>query len=46
MRNGELYPNPDADYQFTIGDLVAVMGNSEQLVVFQTLIAPMDVIET
>jgi CPA2 family monovalent cation:H+ antiporter-2 len=45
MRDGELYPNPDADYQFSVGDLVAVMGNSEQLSAFQTLMAPVDVIE-
>jgi len=40
MRDGELYPNPDADYQFTVGDLVAVMGNSEQLATFQALATP------
>lgn len=38
MRDGELYPNPDAAYQFTIGDLVAVMGNSEQLAAFQAMV--------
>ena len=38
MRDGELYPNPEADYQFTIGDLVAVMGNSEQLAAFQAMV--------
>ena len=46
MRDGELYPNPDADYQFAIGDLVAVMGNSEQMATFQTLIDPVNIIET
>ncbi len=46
MRDGELYPNPDADYRFASGDLVAVMGDSHQLVAFQTLIAPVDLIET
>ena len=40
MRDGELYPNPEADYQFTIGDLVAVMGNSEQLAAFQAMVMP------
>ena len=45
MRDGELYPNPDTDYQFTIGNFVAVMGNSEQLAVFQTLIEPVNVSE-
>ena len=46
MRDGELYPNPDADYQFASDDLVAVMGDSQQLVAFQTLIAPVDLTET
>ena len=40
MCDGELYPNPDADYQFTVGDLVAVMGNPEQLAAFQALAMP------
>lgn len=26
MHNGKLHPNPNADYQFSVGDLVAVMG--------------------
>jgi CPA2 family monovalent cation:H+ antiporter-2 len=46
MRDGEWHPNPGADYQFTIGDLVAVMGDPEQLTDFQILIAPVNVIET
>lgn len=46
MRNGELYPNPDADYRFASGDLVAIMGDSQQLVVFQTLMAPVGVTAT
>ena len=37
IRDGELYPNPDANYQFAVGDLVAVMGNMQQLAAFQTL---------
>jgi len=37
IHNGELYPNPDASYQFTAGDLVAAMGNAEQLAAFQRL---------
>lgn len=45
IRNGELYPNPDTDYQFTIKDLVAIMGNPEQLAAFQTLIAPVHATE-
>jgi CPA2 family monovalent cation:H+ antiporter-2 len=40
IHNGELYPNPDASYQFTAGDLVAAMGNAEQLAAFQELAAP------
>jgi CPA2 family monovalent cation:H+ antiporter-2 len=41
IRNGELYPNPDASYQFTAGDLVAAMGSSEQLAAFQQLALPL-----
>jgi CPA2 family monovalent cation:H+ antiporter-2 len=37
IRDGELYPNPDANYQFAAGDLVAVMGNMQQLAAFQAL---------
>jgi CPA2 family monovalent cation:H+ antiporter-2 len=37
LHNGELYPNPDAAYHFASGDVVAVMGNPEQLVAFQKL---------
>ena len=40
IRDGELYPNPDANYQFAVGDLVAVMGNMQQLAAFQTLAMP------
>ena len=43
MRNGKLHPNPDADYQFSVGDFVAVMGNSEQLVAFQALAKPVQI---
>ena len=35
IRDGELYPNPDADYQFEGADMVAVMGNSQQLAAFR-----------
>ena len=42
MRNGKLHPNPDADYQFAVGDFVAVIGNSEQLVAFQALVKPVE----
>lgn len=37
MRNGELHPNPEADYCFAAGDLLAVMGNSRQLGAFKEL---------
>jgi CPA2 family monovalent cation:H+ antiporter-2 len=40
MRNGNLHPNPDAAYRFTASDLIAVMGNQEQLAAFQVLVAP------
>jgi CPA2 family monovalent cation:H+ antiporter-2 len=40
MRNGNLHPNPDAAYRFTASDLIAVMGNPEQLAAFQVLVAP------
>ncbi|WP_319576722.1 cation:proton antiporter [uncultured Desulfobacter sp.] len=40
MHDGELQPNPDADYQLKAGELIAVMGNAQQLAEFQTLISP------
>lgn len=40
MHNGKLHPNPNADYQFSVGDLVAVMGDFEQLAAFQAMAAP------
>jgi len=40
MHDGVLQPNPVADYQFKAGELIAVMGNAEQLADFQTLILP------
>jgi CPA2 family monovalent cation:H+ antiporter-2 len=40
MRDGKLQPNPNAGYQFAGQDLVAVMGNFEQLAAFQTMAAP------
>ncbi len=39
MRNGDLQPNPGADYRFAGGDLVAVMGDAQQIAAFQTLTA-------
>lgn len=38
MRNGNVQPNPGADYRFTAADLVAVMGSPEQLTAFQELV--------
>lgn len=46
IRDGELYPNPDAGFCFAIGDLVAVLGDSQQLAGLQALIMPVAVIET
>jgi len=43
MRDGKLHPNPNADYQFSVGDLVAVMGDFEQLAAFQAMAAPVQV---
>jgi CPA2 family monovalent cation:H+ antiporter-2 len=37
MRAGLLHPNPEVTYGFAPGDLVAVMGNSQQLEAFQSL---------
>lgn len=37
VREGILEPNPDASYQFAVGDLVAVMSNPEQLTAFRQL---------
>jgi CPA2 family monovalent cation:H+ antiporter-2 len=40
MQDGSLQPNPDATYRFAGGELVAVMGNSQQLAAFQQLATP------
>lgn len=40
MFNGTIWPNPDAGYRFNPGDIVAVMGNDEQLTAFQALARP------
>lgn len=40
MQNGRLLPNPDANYRFAADDMVAVMGNVEQLAAFQELAEP------
>ncbi|PIE63467.1 MAG: portal protein [Desulfobacter postgatei] len=38
MYNGVMHPNPIADHQFKAGELIAVMGNAQQLADFQTLV--------
>ena len=40
MDDGVLQPNPVPDYRFKAGELIAVMGNAQQLAEFQTLISP------
>jgi CPA2 family monovalent cation:H+ antiporter-2 len=35
IRQGRFLPNPDADFRFAGGDLVAAMGNAEQLQAFR-----------
>ena len=40
IRDGKLYPNPNAGYQFAVGDLVGVIGNFEQLTTFQAMATP------
>jgi CPA2 family monovalent cation:H+ antiporter-2 len=37
MRDGNLHPNPNATCRFVVGDLLAVMGNAQQLAAFQTM---------
>jgi CPA2 family monovalent cation:H+ antiporter-2 len=38
--DGKMHPNPNADYQFSVGDFVAVLGNFEQLDAFQAMATP------
>lgn len=38
IREGKLHPNPDPDFSFEKGDLVAVMGDANQLEAFQNLV--------
>ena len=38
IRKGQFLPNPDADFRFAAGDLVAVMGNAEQLQAFKDIL--------
>jgi len=36
MRHGTLHVNPETSYRFTSQDVVAVIGQAEQLAAFQT----------
>jgi CPA2 family monovalent cation:H+ antiporter-2 len=38
IRKGEFIPNPDADFRFALGDLIAAMGNAEQLQTFNNYV--------
>jgi CPA2 family monovalent cation:H+ antiporter-2 len=38
IQGGALHPNPEAAYCFASGDLVAIMGNQNQLAAFQALV--------
>lgn len=40
IRNGKLLSNPEASHQFFVGDLVAVIGNPEQLAAFRAMAMP------
>ena len=43
VKNGrDVLPNPDLDYHFANKDLLAVMGNPQQLISFQQFINPND----
>jgi monovalent cation:H+ antiporter-2, CPA2 family len=37
VRSGVFHPNPDAEFRFAAGDLVAVIGRPEQITVFQKM---------
>lgn len=39
IRDGKLQPNPNANYQFSVRDLVAVMGDFEHIAAFQAMTA-------
>jgi CPA2 family monovalent cation:H+ antiporter-2 len=43
IQDGKLHPNPNADYQFAVGDLVGVIGNFEQLAAFQAMATPVQI---
>lgn len=38
IRNGKFYPNPDARYRFAAGDLVAVLGEPQQISAFEDMV--------
>ena len=40
IQSGEMLPNPPATYRFVVEDMVAIMGNTEQLAMFQSVLAP------
>lgn len=40
IRTGKLFPNPHADFEFSAGDSVAVLGNAQQRAAFAALAAP------
>ena len=40
IRDGTVFPNPDITFPFAVGDLVGVMGNSQQRDAFQRLTQP------
>jgi K+/H+ antiporter YhaU regulatory subunit KhtT len=43
IQDGKLHPNPNADYQFAVGDLVGVIGNFEQIAAFQAMATPVEI---
>lgn len=40
MRDGKLHPNPQADFCFANGDMVAVMGSPHQIETFEEMVKP------
>jgi CPA2 family monovalent cation:H+ antiporter-2 len=38
MRNGNFHANPNANYRFSSGDLLAVMGDAQQFAAFQSFV--------
>jgi CPA2 family monovalent cation:H+ antiporter-2 len=40
LREGTLVPNPEPEYRFAAGDMVAVLGNQQQLASFGELVEP------